>query len=301
MAQTPMILVAGKSGQVARALQEQAGARSFELVALGRPELDITDAGSIAVALDRIKPDLVINAAAYTAVDQAESDEANAMAANRDGPLALAKLTAERGLPLLHISTDYVFDGRKETAYTTGDAVCPLGVYGKSKLAGEVAVASENPRHYIFRTSWVYSPFGGNFVKTMLRLARDRDELGVVDDQRGNPTSAHQIADGLLDVSAALLAGKSAAPGVYHMTAGGTASWAEFADFVLQHSENAGGPTAIVNKITSAEFPTPVERPKNSALDCSRLNDEFGVRLGGWETSAATCVSRLLKEESYYS
>ncbi len=296
---TQTILVAGQKGQVARALQEVGAERPVRLVALGRPELDITDQTSIGAAFDAVQPDIVINAAAYTAVDLAETDENSAMAINCEGARLLAGLTSERNIPLLHISTDYVFDGRKATAYHTDDDVCPLGVYGRSKLAGERAVAAANAQHFIFRTAWVYSPFGKNFVKTMLRLASGRETLGVVDDQRGNPTSAHQIATGLLDVAQAIASGGDGAPGVYHMTAEGTASWAEFASHVLRHSATQGGPSAIVNKITSAEFPTPVERPKNSALECERLFEQFGVRLGGWKESAAACVARLIKEESY--
>ena len=187
------ILVAGRSGQLALALAETAPPPGWRLVALGRPELDILDEKSIEAAMDRVCPGLVVNAAAYTAVDQAESDDANAFALNEAAPAALAAAAAARSIPIIHVSTDYVFDGSKAGPYRESDAVAPLGVYGRSKLAGEKAVASANPDHLVLRTAWVYSAFGKNFVKTMLRVGSQRDELTVVDDQIGNPTSAHDL------------------------------------------------------------------------------------------------------------
>ncbi|WP_341198070.1 dTDP-4-dehydrorhamnose reductase [Hyphomonas chukchiensis] len=296
------ILVAGRSGQVAQALAATTLPAAVKLVALGRPDLDLLDPKSIALAMDRVSPDLVINAAAYTAVDQAESDDTNAFALNADGAAHLAKAAAERGAPILHLSTDYVFDGSKSGPYVETDPVAPLGVYGASKLAGERAVAAENPDHFILRTAWVYSAVGKNFVKTMLRLAETRDELGVVADQFGNPTSAADIAYGLIAIAQRLKSGPAGfVPGVYHMTASGEASWADFAEAIFATSAALGGPSSRVNRIASSEFSTPVKRPANSRLDCSRLSAAFGVTLPDWQGSTLACVAQLVETKGWNS
>ncbi|MEZ5946300.1 MAG: dTDP-4-dehydrorhamnose reductase [Hyphomonas sp.] len=294
------ILVVGGAGQVARALTEAEAPEGIHVIARGRPQLDILDAACIDAALDDVSPRLVVNAAAYTAVDQAESDQAACTALNVDAPGALAAATARRGIPIIHLSTDYVFDGSKEGPYVETDLVAPLGVYGRSKLVGEGRVAAANPAHVILRTAWVYSPFGKNFVKTMLRVGAGRDELGVVHDQRGNPTSAADIADGILTVATRLLSGDPAAPaGIYHMTAGGEASWAEFAEHIFACSAEVGGPVARVKRITTAEYPTPVKRPANSRLACGQLKQTFGVALPDWRDSTRTCVNRLFKTREW--
>jgi dTDP-4-dehydrorhamnose reductase len=290
------ILVAGRSGQVAQSLREAGSRRAdMELVCLGRPDLDITDKASIKKVLDGHGADLVINAAAYTAVDQAETDEAAAYAGNETGPANLAELLSAWGIPLFHISTDYVFDGEAGSPYRESDQVSPLGVYGASKLAGEEAVLKGHEGAAIFRTAWVYGAYGKNFLKTMLRLAGDRDELGVVADQSGAPTSSHDIADGLLDVAAAWLGGK-AQPGIYHMTAGGEAVWADFAQAIFEESAAQGGASAKVRRIPSSEFPTPAKRPGYSVLNSDKLAETYGVRLPHWRDPVSTVVARVLKE-----
>jgi dTDP-4-dehydrorhamnose reductase len=302
MTQVLTILVAGRAGQVARALSDADIPAGVEIVALGRPDLDLLDPASIDRAMNRVSPDVVINAAAYTAVDQAEADVANAFALNADGAAYLAKAAAARGAPILHLSTDYVFDGSKSGPYVETDPVAPLGVYGASKLAGEQAVAAANSNHFILRTAWVYSPVGKNFVKTMLRLAETRDELGVVADQIGNPTSAADIAAGLVAVGRRITSDPAgAAPGIYHMTAAGEASWADFAEAIFAASAALDGPSARVNRIGSSEFPTPVKRPANSRLDCSRLSAVFGVTLPAWQGSTQICVKALIGTRGWNS
>ena len=296
------VLVAGGSGQVARALVDTAPAAEFDVVALGRPNLDLTDFASIDAAVRSAAPAIVINAAAYTAVDQAETDEAGAHALNAEGAGRLAAAAARAGAPILHLSTDYVFSGDKAAPYTEEDLPAPTGAYGRSKLAGEAAVAAANSRYAIFRTAWVYSPYGKNFAKTMLRFAETREELSVVHDQIGNPTSAHDIALGLWDVTRQVVGNTAAlTPGVYHMTASGEASWAEFAEEIFRFSAVCGGPTARVRRITTAEYPTPTRRPSNSRLDCAKLADQFGIILPQWQASTQTCVEQLVKVKGWTS
>lgn len=290
------VLIAGGSGQIARALIATAPAEEAEVTAFGRPQLDLTDGASIEAAICAAAPDLVINAAAYTAVDQAETDQAAAHALNAWGAGRLAAAAARAGAPILHLSTDYVFAGDKPSPYAETDPPGPTGAYGQSKLAGEQAVANANPRHAIFRTAWVYSPFGKNFAKTMLRFAETREELSIVHDQIGNPTSAHDIAKGLWQVARQVARDPEAlTPGVYHMTASGEASWAEFAEEIFRVSAACGGPAARVRRITTDEYPTPTLRPANSRLDCSKLAAQFGIILPQWQASTRNCVEELVK------
>jgi dTDP-4-dehydrorhamnose reductase len=286
------ILVVGQSGQVARALAELGEASPHEITCLGRPDLDLTRPGSIDTAMARVSPDIVINASAYTAVDAAESDQAAAFALNRDAVGDLARITARASVPLLHISTDYVFDGTKSGAYTEDDPVAPTGVYGSSKLEGERA-AAENPAHFILRTAWVYSPFGKNFVKTMLRLASDRDAVGVVADQIGNPTSAADIAAGLLAVAEQA---QDAPFGVYHLAGTGEGSWADLAECIFAASAAAGGPLAEVNRIATTDYPTPARRPANSRLDCGKFKSVFKINPPAWQDSVRDVTTRLVIE-----
>lgn len=289
------IAVTGKSGQVVTALLERGAAAGHEVIALGRPELDLADPASVLRALEAAAPDVVISAAAYTAVDKAESESELAHAVNGAGAGAVARAAKALGAPLVHVSTDYVFDGALDRPYLETDATGPTGVYGASKLAGEQAVLGAYPEgSAVLRVAWVYSPFGGNFVKTMLRLAGDRDEVSVVADQIGNPTSALDIADGILMVAANLLA--SADPGlrgVFHMTARGQASWADFAGAIFAASAANGGPSASVRPITTAEYPTPAARPANSRLDCGLIERVHGVALPDWRASLETVAARL--------
>lgn len=294
------VLVAGASGQLAQSLVERGAHRNASIDAVGRPVLDIADPISVAAIVARSEPDIIINAAAYTAVDKAEEDRDAAFDANAKAPENLAMVANDNGIPFLHVSTDYVFSGDAEQAYVEEDKPNPQGVYGLSKLEGEQRVLNVAPRSAVFRTAWVYSPFGNNFLKTMLRLAETRDELGVVADQTGTPTSALDIADGLLAVSERLLSTNTDPKdtdlfGVFHMSGTGKAVWADFAEEIFTISKELGGPSARVNRITTKEFPTPARRPANSLLNCDRLERVYGVKLPNWEESVRLCVERVLK------
>jgi dTDP-4-dehydrorhamnose reductase len=291
------IVVTGCNGQVARSLAEMGDGSNHQIVLLGRPNLDLAgDAQAIADALAAAHPDAIVSAAAYTAVDKAESEPVQAFRVNAAGAGAIAAAAAKLGVPLVHLSTDYVFDGSKDRLYAEDDATSPTGVYGASKLAGERAVLDAHRNSAILRTAWVYSPFGANFVKTMLRLAADRDEVAVVADQRGNPTSALDIADGILTVAENLVAKDGAELcGIFHMTGDGEATWAEFAEHIFAASAAAGGPSARVRPIGTADYPTPAQRPANSRLDCSKLARAHGVRLPDWRSSTRQIVERLVR------
>lgn len=289
------IAVTGKTGQVVTSLVERGTAAGHEIIALGRPELDLADPASVVRALETAQPDAIVSAAAYTAVDRAESETELAHAINGAGADAVARAAKTLSVPLIHISTDYVFDGALDRPYVESDPTGPTGIYGVSKLAGEQAVLRVYPENSaVLRVAWVYSPFGGNFVKTMLRLAGDRDEISVVADQIGNPTSALAIADGVLKVAHNLAAsGDPALRGVFHMTAAGEASWADFAQGIFAASAANGGPYATVRHITTADYPTPAIRPANSRLDSSLIARIHAVTLPDWRRSLETVVSRL--------
>jgi len=290
------MLVTGREGQVARSLAERASSSNIDLVTLGRPELDLAgDAYDIVTALKAARPEIIVSAAAYTAVDRAESEPERAFAVNERGPKAIASAAAELRVPLIHLSTDYVFDGTKASPYDEEDATGPTGVYGASKLAGEQAVLAGHADSVVLRTAWVYSPFGANFVKTMLRLAGERGEVGVVGDQQGNPTSALDIADGIIAVAWNLLADDDTAlRGIFHCAGMGEASWAEFAEGIFAASSGRGGPTARVRHIRTADYPTSARRPANSRMDCSKLARVHGVKLPDWHDSVGNVVGRLL-------
>ena len=289
------IAVIGKSGQVARALAERGAATGVPVACFGRQDVDISSPENIAKILEKEQPSVVVNAAAYTAVDQAEDEESAAFELNAVGAENVALAAARASLPVIHLSTDYVFDGDGERPYQEKDATGPLSVYGETKLEGERRVAAANAQHVILRTAWVYSPFGKNFAKTMLRLAEDRDEVSVVADQRGAPTSALDIADAILAIVQRLAsAPPEEAFGVFHMTGGGEAVWADFAKAVFEASERHGGPSAEVNRIPSSQFPTKAVRPTESRLDCSKLKAVYGIALPNWRDSVDGCVQRLL-------
>lgn len=294
------ILVTGREGQVVRALMERGTSAGHEVIPLGRPLLNLaSNAETIAKAVGAARPDAIVSAAAYTAVDQAEGEPERAFAINASGAGAVAAAASSLGVPLVHLSTDYVFDGAKEGAYTESDATGPTSIYGRTKLAGEQAVMAAHDNIAILRTAWVYSPFGANFVKTMLRLAGEREAVGVVADQVGNPTSALDIADGVIAVLDNLRS--SDAPdlrGIFHMTGSGEASWADFAEAIFAASAALGGPSALVRRIATSDFPTPAKRPANSRLDCSMLLNAHGARLPEWQPSMATVVDRLLRAAS---
>lgn len=290
------IAVTGKSGQVATALIERGEAAGHEMIAVGRPELDLADPTTVASVLRAVGPDVVVSAAAYTSVDKAETEGNVAFAINEKGARAVALAAKALGIPVVHVSTDYVFDGTADRAYIESDATSPTGVYGASKLAGEKAVvAAYGENVAVLRVAWVYSPFGGNFVKTMLRLASDREEVAVVSDQIGNPTSALDIADGILLVATNLVnSDDPVLRGVFHMTASGQASWADFATAIFAASAIRGGSFARVRPITTAEYPTPATRPANSRLDCKRIAQIHGVMMPDWPDSLDLVVARLI-------
>ncbi|MFT3976815.1 MAG: dTDP-4-dehydrorhamnose reductase [Sphingomonas bacterium] len=289
------IAVTGQSGQVASSLVERGRAAGHEVMTIGRPVLDLTHPASVARALEAAAPDVVVSAAAYTAVDKAESESALAHAINGRGAGAVAEAASALGVPLVHLSTDYVFDGTLDRPYVESDPTGPAGVYGASKLAGEQAVlAAHAGNSAVLRVAWVYSPFGANFVKTMLRLAKDHDEISVVADQYGNPTSALDIADGIVRVAENLAADPDPAlRGVFHMTATGEASWADFAEAIFAASAAHGGSHARVRRITTADYPTPAPRPANSRLDCGLIARAHGVALPDWRASLETVIARL--------
>ena len=285
------LAVIGCTGQVARSLQEQAAPRGVDVVALGRPQVDLAQVGTIEAALRGAAPDIVVNAAAHTAVDKAESEEALAFALNAEGARAVAAAAAGLGVPVVQLSTDYVFDGGKASPYREDDPVGPRTAYGRSKLAGERAVAEANPRHFILRTSWVYAPFGVNFVRTMLRLARERDHVRVVDDQVGCPTYAPDLADALLTLVERLNRG---APGRYHLAGPEAMSWCEFARRIFAVSKAHGGPAVPVHPVATADYLLPAPRPANSRLDCSKMAATFGIALPGVDDALQRCIPRLL-------
>jgi dTDP-4-dehydrorhamnose reductase len=291
------LLIAGWQGQVARALVEMApGAADVTACTVGRAALDICEAKTIERAMVNTRPDVVINSAAYTAVDKAETDHDQAYAMNRDGARALALAAAKAGVPIIQLSTDYVFDGTQPAPYAEDDAPNPVTVYGRSKLAGEEAVRAANPRHVIVRTAWVHSAGGSNFVRTMLRLAGERDALRVVADQSGNPTYAPHLCSAILDIARQIV-GKAeggADWGIYHAAGTGVTSWHGLASEVMRISAELGGPSVPVHAIATADYPTPAQRPANSALDCGKLERVFGIRLPSWEDGARACIERLL-------
>jgi dTDP-4-dehydrorhamnose reductase len=290
--------VTGKQGQLAASLIDRAHHHDVEVVVIGRPELDLVDPNSVWPAIAASDPDAIVNAAAYTAVDKAEQEPDVAMAVNGEGAAAVADAAKRLDVPLVQISTDYVFDGLATRRYRETDPVAPLGAYGRSKLAGEAAVLGRLENYAILRTAWVYSPYGANFLKTMLRLAKTRDQISVVADQRGNPTNALDIADGVIGVVKNLMTrpDDQTLRGVFHITAAGEASWAEFAKAIFEASAALGRPAASVKDIATAEYPTAARRPANSRLDCSRLREIHGVALPEWRAPIEQCVARVWAE-----
>jgi len=288
------MLVTGKTGQLACSLVERAkGFPHISVITLGRPELDLEDPAGTEARILAEKPDIVVNAAAYTAVDKAESEPDRAFAVNRDGAAAVARAAARLNVPLVHISTDYVFDGTKGEPYVETDTPNPINVYGASKLAGEQAVMAAHPAPVILRTSWMFSPYGNNFVKTILRLAKERDVIRVVDDQFGTPTSALDLADAILTIVPTL----STAPGsggLYHFCNEGRTSWCGFARFILAESARLGGPTAKVEAITTAEYPTAARRPATSELCTSAFEHQHKISPAGWQAALGGALRYLV-------
>ncbi|KAF0193029.1 MAG: dTDP-4-dehydrorhamnose reductase [Gammaproteobacteria bacterium] len=286
------MLVTGCGGQVGTELLRRARAHGIDVIGLSHQELDITRSDQVDAALSRLPVTVVVNAAAYTAVDRAEHDKAAAFAVNRDGPANLAQFCTGQGIPLIHISTDYVFDGNKPGPYTENDPVAPLGVYGASKAAGEQAVRELAPKHVILRTAWVYSAHGHNFVKTMLRLGRERDEIGVVADQVGCPTAAGEIAVAIITVIKAMQAGGDPW-GTYHFCAAGQASWYQFACRIFEIASRYRPYPVTVKPIPGTAYPTPVRRPANSVLDCSRIEETFDLDRRPWPGPLADVLGEI--------
>lgn len=283
------ILVCGRNGQVAQALQAELGGLG-ELHLLGREQLDLAQPEALREPLRELAPDLIINAAAHTAVDQAEHETELAFAINAESPRVLAEEAARLGVPLIHYSTDYVFDGDKPAPYTEDDAPNPLGVYGRSKLAGEQAIAAVGGEHLILRTSWVYSLHGRNFLLTMQRLLQEKPELRIVCDQIGAPTWASTIAFSTRALIERWQNGQAGAWGTYHLTAQGETSWFGFAQAIGEQLKARGLPCAELLPIPSSEYPTPARRPLNSRLDCSRLAREWQVSQPHWQQALIDCL-----------
>jgi dTDP-4-dehydrorhamnose reductase len=290
------VLVTGREGQLAQSLSERGnGHPQLELLLAARPDTDLSIPGSVAKAIETARPDLVINAAAYTDVDGAEDEPELAYRINAEAAGEAARAAADIGAPIIQMSTDYVFDGQLERPYREDDPVNPINVYGASKAAGEERVRSANARHLILRTSWVVSPFGRNFVKTMVEAARSRDLLTVVDDQHGCPTSALDIADAILEIVGGWADGGGYGQGrTFHLAAGGETSWFGLASAVMDECARLGAPSARIEPIGSAEWPTRASRPRNSILDNSRFEREFGFALPPWRESLPALVQRIL-------
>ncbi len=286
------IAVFGAGGQLGREFLALAALKGVQTAAFTRQHVDIADPASVADALKQSAPRLVVNAAAYTAVDKAESDADAAFIGNATGPGILARATAAADIPLLHFSTDYMFDGAKAGAYVETDPIAPLGVYGRTKAEGEARVRAGNPRHIIMRTSWVYGVHGANFLKTILRLASERDELHIVGDQQGCPTATIDLAHAILAIDRALSLGKNPW-GVYHFTGTGITTWYDFANEIIDSAAPYTGRKPAVKAITTADYPTPARRPKNSALDSSRFASMFGYSAAPWQTRTREIVEQL--------
>lgn len=288
------VLVTGSQGQVGRELLRLAHDFDVEAVGVNHDKLDITDQAAVQTFISEEQPDAVINAAAYTAVDKAEDDADAAYAVNATAVGYLAQACADLGIPLVHISTDYVFDGSKQGAYTEEDAVSPVGVYGQTKLVGEAEVQKYCTKHYVLRTSWVFSAHGNNFVKTMLRLGKEREQLGIVADQYGKPTSASEIARVIYQV----LKSDKQTWGIYHMAQPEVTSWHGFAQVVFDEAKQQGMQLAIhdVQAIATKDYPTPAKRPANSVLDCSKLEQAFGLNIKPWTASLSEVMKELKHE-----
>jgi dTDP-4-dehydrorhamnose reductase len=289
------IAVTGRHGQLARALTEAGPQLGVTVLPLGRPELDLAAPETIAAALSAAVPHVVVNAAAYTAVDQAEQEPERANAINATGAGAVAAAAQTLGVPVIHLSTDYVFDGLKGRPYHEGDEVAPAGVYGASKLAGERAVAALASNHVILRTAWVYAPYGKNFVRTMLGLAQTRDEVRVVSDQLGCPTYAPDIATAIIAVARDLVSTPDdpRLRGVFNLAGGGETTWANFAAAIFSFLAGKGMRTPMLTPIASADYPTAARRPANSRLDCGKLERVYGIKLPAWRSSLVNCLERL--------
>lgn len=287
------ILVLGRSGQLARALARTPIHGQDTIECLGREALDLANTHAIGGALAALAPDLIINAAGYTGVDRAESEPEAAYALNRDGPAAIARYCADSGAALVHVSTDYVFDGAKAGAYVEDDPRSPLNIYGRSKAEGEDAVRNAGANAAIVRTSWVYAAKGANFLRTILRLAETRDEIAVVEDQIGRPTWAEDLAAACLAIGARLNNADPAARGVFHYAGADDASWADVAEAIFAHAMARGWPSARVKRIAARDYASAATRPANSRLDTSKIERVFGLKPRPWREALAACMNSI--------
>jgi dTDP-4-dehydrorhamnose reductase len=290
------VVIIGRQGQISTALREQRGPETDDFVFLGRPDIDLLDVESLRGRVAALRPDVVINAAAFTGVDRAESEEDIAQTVNGVAPGRLAQGAADVGAAFIHLSTDYIFDGAKAEPYGEEDAPSPANAYGRSKLAGELAVAAANPRHVILRTAWVYAPFGANFVRTMLKLPETVEAVSVVNDQIGNPTYAPDLAEAILRVARKLHAAPSdeTLNGVFNLAGRGDASWADVAEAIFAGAAVRGAPRCVVNPVATRDYPTPAKRPANSRLQCDKIDGVYGIALGDWRDALGLCLDRLI-------
>jgi len=289
------VLVIGRNGQLAQSLN---AAGRDDVMCAGRPEGDLADPGKLADLVARLRPRIILNAGGFTKVDPAETQNEEAFALNRDGPATLARLCASTNIPLIHISTDCVFDGRKPGPYVADDATAPLNVYGRSKRAGEEAVAAFCRKHVIVRVSWVFSEYADNFVRTMLKLAGQRDEISVVCDQIGYPTYCPDLAAALLQIADQVLKPGFDSWGMYHLAGREEMDRASMAQAIFSESRTIGGPSARVKPVLTSDYPTPAERPLNARLDSGKTEDVFGLTLPDWRTGLQNSV-RIIVAESH--
>ncbi len=290
------ILLFGPNGQVGSELRALSWEGGLTLIPVSRESTDLSVTGAAEAAVRREKPDLVVNAAAYTAVDRAESEPDMAQAVNGAAPGGMARACADLGIPLIHISTDFVFDGAKNGPYVEDDPTGPVSVYGSSKLAGEAAVRGALDNHVILRTAWVFSPYGNNFLKTMLRLGAERDELGIVDDQRGCPTSAGGIARAIRAIVDRHYAGEALVPGTYHYCGDNAVTWFGFANAIFEAAGDRLPGGITVKPIGTSDYPTPARRPSNSVMSCAKIRAVYGIEPDDWRGAVSAVVDRLLNE-----
>jgi dTDP-4-dehydrorhamnose reductase len=290
------VLVFGAGGQVGRELMQRPAPRGFAILGLTHGQADIADRKSVEEAVRQHRPDIIVNAAAYTAVDKAESEPDRAFAVNEAGPRNVAAAAQGTGAALVHLSTDYVFDGHKTEAYVEDDPVAPSSTYGQSKAAGEREVRKTISRHLILRTAWVYAVHGSNFLKTMVRLASERKVVQVVADQHGTPTSAADLADAILAILPRLME-KDAAYGTFHLTNAGRTTWNGFAQEIFVGLTRHGSPRPRLEAITTADYPTPARRPAMSVLDCQKIFGAYGIRLRTWQEGVGATLDALLARE----
>jgi len=291
------LLVTGLTGQVSQSLRQLSPSNS-DIFAVGRPHFDLTSRESIFECLGQIKCDAIINAAAFTDVDNAEINKEAAWKINADGAGFIADVAAHLGIPLLHISTDYVFDGKLSRPYHEQDPTGPVGVYGQSKLEGERQIVNRHDNYIILRTAWVYSPFGRNFVKTILRLRENKNELSIVDDQIGNPTYAIDLASSIVKIAERILDDKSIElRGIYHITGSDEGSWADFAEEIIFQTRKFNQSPVYIKRIATTDYPTIAKRPSNSRLDNTKLEKNYNIKLPSWKISLEDCISKIYQPE----